>query len=115
MGPPAMNLDVGRVVGFAWYRVRNLGAGPSHLSDPNQSSKTGILCAQRLQGGNPHSGAAISCVCMTLPLTGMRLQKSVCRSAPGHLLQLFGVSSSLHRDLGGGFVDVPQIVGREFD
>lgn len=38
-----------------------------------------------------------------------------CRSTTGHLLQLFGVSSPLHRDFGGGVIDVTQIIGREFD
>lgn len=37
------------------------------------------------------------------------------RSATGQKLQLFGIPSSLHRDLGGGVIDVMQIVGREFD
>src|SRR5258708_28670270 len=38
-----------------------------------------------------------------------------CRSATAQLLQLFGVASSLHRDFGGGAVDVTEIVGRQFD
>lgn len=37
------------------------------------------------------------------------------RSAAGHLLQLFGVASTLHGYVGGGIVDVTQIVGRECD
>src|SRR4051794_12189277 len=36
-------------------------------------------------------------------------------SATGHLLQLLGVSIALHRDPGGGVIDLTQIVGREFD
>src|ERR1019366_2730236 len=40
---------------------------------------------------------------------------SSCRSATGHLLELLGVPGSLHRDPGGGIIDVTQIVGREFD
>ena len=36
-------------------------------------------------------------------------------SAACHSLQVFGVPSSLHRDLGSGAVDFPQIVGRQFD
>jgi hypothetical protein len=39
----------------------------------------------------------------------------LCRLATGHLLQLFGVSSALYRDLRGGTVDVTEIAGREFD
>jgi hypothetical protein len=34
---------------------------------------------------------------------------------PGHLLQLFGVSGPLHRDLCGGLINVAEIVRREFD
>jgi hypothetical protein len=37
------------------------------------------------------------------------------RSATGQKLQLFGVPSPLHSDLGGRVIDVMQIVGREFD
>lgn len=37
------------------------------------------------------------------------------RSTTGQKLELFGVSSPLHRDFGGGVIDVTQIVGREFD
>ena len=33
----------------------------------------------------------------------------------GHLLQLFRIASPLHRDLGGGGIDVTEIVRREFD
>lgn len=38
-----------------------------------------------------------------------------CRLATGHLLQVFGIPSPLHRDLGRGVIDVMQIVGCEFD
>jgi hypothetical protein len=38
-----------------------------------------------------------------------------CRSAAGHLLQLFEVASPLHRDLGGGALDLPEIVGCQVD
>ncbi|WP_442940620.1 MFS transporter [Nostoc sp.] len=38
-----------------------------------------------------------------------------CRLATGHLLQVFGIPSPLHRDLGGRIIDVMQIVGREID
>lgn len=37
------------------------------------------------------------------------------RLATGHLLQLFGISSSFHRDLGSSIINISQIVGREFD
>jgi hypothetical protein len=37
------------------------------------------------------------------------------RSKPSHLLQLFGVSSPFHRDLGGGAIDVAEIVRRTLD
>src|ERR1035438_2826101 len=37
------------------------------------------------------------------------------RSAAGHLLQLFRVPSSLHRDLGGGAVNLTEVVRRKFD
>lgn len=36
-------------------------------------------------------------------------------SATRHLLQLFGVSRPLYCDFGGGVIDVPQILGCEFD
>src|SRR5512132_4540025 len=37
------------------------------------------------------------------------------RSETGHLLQLFGVSAPLHRDLRGGAIDLPNVIGRKFD
>ena len=37
------------------------------------------------------------------------------RSETGHLLELFGIASSLHRDLGGGGIDVTEIVRRGLD
>src|SRR6266478_5407083 len=37
------------------------------------------------------------------------------RSATGHLLQLFGVTSSLHGDLGSGAIDFTEVVRREFE
>src|SRR6478735_8411031 len=37
------------------------------------------------------------------------------RSATGHSLQVFGVPSPLHLDLGGGAVDFPEVVGRQFN
>ena len=36
-------------------------------------------------------------------------------SATGHFLQLFGITSPLHHDLGGSVVDFTEIVGSEFD
>ena len=36
------------------------------------------------------------------------------RSETGHLLQLFGVSA-LHRDLRGGAIELPNVIGRKFD
>jgi hypothetical protein len=35
--------------------------------------------------------------------------------ATGHLLQMFGVASPLHRDPGSGALDLTEVVGREFD
>ncbi len=43
------------------------------------------------------------------------LRRRCHRSATGHLLQLFGVSSPSHRDPGGSVVDVSHIFGRELD
>src|SRR6266576_2105226 len=37
------------------------------------------------------------------------------RSAPGHLLQLFRISSSLYRDLRCGALDLPEIVRCKFN
>jgi AraC family transcriptional regulator len=48
--------------------------------------------------------------------TGARGRIATCaRSETGHLLQLFRIASPLHRDLGGGGIDVTEIVRREFD
>jgi len=52
------------------------------------------------------------------PLSLRRLLQRLVRrssSATLHSLQLFGVASALHRDLGGGGIDVTKVVGREFD
>ena len=37
------------------------------------------------------------------------------RSATGQLLELFGVPSPLHGDLGGGAINLTEVVRREFD
>jgi len=37
------------------------------------------------------------------------------RSAVDHPLRAFGVARPVHRDLGGGALDLSKLVGREFD
>jgi hypothetical protein len=39
----------------------------------------------------------------------------VLRSKTGHPLQSLGIPGPLGRDLGGGILDLAQILGREFD
>jgi len=70
-------------------------------------------------GGGIAQSAARACDDETFPSMSLLIILTLAyhdgRSATGHLLQFFGVPSPLHRDLGGGVIDVTQILGREFD